>query len=58
MTDADREIIAHMIALEICEATAKDEEIWSWPDDFVGDTIDRARCRADRILSILSRQTS
>lgn len=53
MPDDQLERIAHLIALEICEATAQQSDEWTWPDDFVGDVIDRATCRARQIDALL-----
>lgn len=46
------EHIAHEIALELAEATWADRKAWKWPDDFVGDVIDRARSAASRVVVI------
>lgn len=49
-----REKVAREIALEILELFTADEiEQFVWPEDTNGDTCDRARSRADRIISLL-----
>lgn len=52
-----RERIARRVALALSEATADNERAWIWPDDFVGDTIERARDCADEIMTAIVEPT-
>lgn len=55
MSEEEVAVVAHHIALEICEATAEQARAWTWPDDFTGDTIDRATCRARDAIAALDK---
>lgn len=51
----DVELIAREVALEIMELnTAAEVASFRWPDDVNGDTADRARGRAERIIKALA----
>lgn len=45
--------VAHQIALELCEFTEKQATTHAWPDDFAGDTVDRARSRARTVIEAM-----
>lgn len=51
------ERVAFQIALEITEVHGEQERGWKWPDDFPGDTIDRARSRARGVISAMREPT-
>jgi hypothetical protein len=56
MGDTVLERVAHEIAMEISELTAVERRQMVWPDDFNGDTIERARACAAKVIEVIWQQ--